>query len=211
MAIPKLDVLTREGKGKKSSHSLRKDGFVPGVIYGHNKDTKTIKIDGLKLEKLLNRYGDNGTVTLELDGEIKPTIIKEIQRGIVKEGVMHIDFQELSAGEKIRMTIHVSLIGKEKVETSSTIIQQQLSEIDIQCLPKDIPSGITADVSNLETGKSLTVGELDIFSNDNIEVLNDESEIVASLTTVKSEPEPDEEEDDTLSLYDNEPSTLENN
>lgn len=207
MAIPKLNVMTRESNGKKSSHNLRKEGFVPGVIYGHNKETKSIKMDGQLLQKLLDRYGASGTVNLELDGKIKPTIIKEVQRGIVKSGVVHIDFQELSAGEKIKMTVHITLVGKEKVESSSTIIQQQLSELDIQCLPKDIPQGITVDVSQLEIGNSLTVADIDIFKDANIEVLNDETEVVTSLTSVNNKPE-QEEEEDSLPIYESETSIL---
>ncbi len=206
MAIPKLNVMTRESNGKKSSHKLRKEGFVPGVIYGHNKETKSIKMDRQLLQKLLNKYGESGTVSLEMDGEIKPTIIKEVQRGIVKSEVVHIDFQELSAGEKIKMTVHITLVGKEKVESSSTMIQQQLSELDIQCLPKDIPQGITVDVSQLEIGGSLTVADLDIFKDDKIEVLNDETEVVTSLISVNNEPE--EEEEDSLPIYESEDSIL---
>lgn len=206
MAIPKLNVMTREGNGKKSSQKLRKEGFVPGIIYGHNKETKSIKMDGQLLQKLLNRYGESGTVNLEIDGEIKPTIIKEVQRGIVKSGVVHIDFQELSAGEKIKMTVHITLVGKEKVESSSTIIQQQLSELDIQCLPKDIPQGITVDVSQLEIGNSLTVADMDIYKDPNIEVLNDETEVVTSLTSVSNQTE--EQEEDSLPIYESEDSIL---
>ncbi|MTI48799.1 50S ribosomal protein L25 [Sporosalibacterium faouarense] len=206
MSIPKLKVELREGNGKRSANKLRREGFVPAVIYGHNKETKTIKVNNNELEKILKRHGHSGTINIELEKEQVSAIIKEIQKGVVKEGVLHVDFQQLSAGEKIKMAIPINLVGKEKVETSSTIVQQQISELEIQCLPKDIPQSITADVSNLEVGKSLEVGDLEIAKDDNIEILNEESEIVASLTSATRE---EVEEEVESPIYETEKSILE--
>ncbi len=206
MSIPKLKVITREIKGKKSSQRVRKEGFVPGIVYGHNKETKSIKIDRKELQKLLNKHGESGTVNIELEGQIRPTIIKEVQRGVAQSDVLHIDFQELSVGEKIKMAVHINVIGKEKVETPWAIIQQQLNELDIQCLPKHIPQRITVNVSELEIGNSLTVGDLDIFKDTDIEVLNDTGEVVVSLTAIKKESEPEEE--DNIPIYESETSIL---
>lgn len=206
MSMPKLKVDIRQGKGKRFANQIRKEGFVPGVVYGHNKETKSIKVNDIEMEKTLRRYGQSATFNIEMGGENIPVIIKEVQRGIVKDNLLHVDFQQLSAGEKIKMSIPIHLQGKEKVETSATILQQQINALDIQCLPKDIPHFITVDVSNLEIGKPLEVGHLDIVNNEEIEILNDYSGVVASLTSVTKEEECEEEE---IPIYESQRSVLE--
>lgn len=206
MSIPRLKLELREGNGKQSANEVRKGGFVPGVIYGHNKETKSVKINSNELGKFFSRYGHSGTITVELGGEEVTAIIKDIQRGVIKEGVLHVDFQQLSAGEKIKISIPINLIGKEKIDTLSVILQQQINELEIQCLPKDIPQTILANVSHLEIGKSLEVGDLDIAKDKNIEILNDASEVVASLTSVTKEEV--SEEDDDYPIYESEKSIL---
>ncbi|WP_425446844.1 50S ribosomal protein L25 [Dethiothermospora halolimnae] len=206
MPISKLKVQLRNSGGKSASNKLRKEGFIPAVVYGHNKETKSIKIDESMMEKLLNKYGQRGTVNMELDGEVVPVIIKDIQRHTIKDNLLHIDFQQLSDNEKIKIQVPIYLAGKEKVKSSKTILQQQLMELDIQCLPKYIPQSFELDVSNLKYGEALLVEDMDVLNDENIDVLNELSEVVVSLTSTTSD---EISEDTDEPIYESDKSILE--
>ncbi|SHH46842.1 large subunit ribosomal protein L25 [Caloranaerobacter azorensis DSM 13643] len=204
MAAPKLNVELRDGGGRRYSIKLRKNGFIPGVIYGHNKQTKSIKLKEIELSKVLNKFGSGSTVNLNLNGEVIPAIIKEVQKDIIKDNLLHIDFQQLSEDEEIKVFVPVVLVGKGKVENSTTIIQQQIMELEIRCLPKYIPSSIEVDVSNLKFGDSITVGDLNL--GENIEILHDEDEVIASLTANSKYEELEEDKD--VPIYESNKSIL---
>ncbi|WP_427337680.1 50S ribosomal protein L25 [Caloranaerobacter sp. DY30410] len=204
MAAPKLNVELRNEVGKRCSIKLRKNGFIPGVIYGHNKETKSIKLNEAEVSKVLNTIGSGSTVNLNLNGEMIPAIIKEVQKDIIKGNLLHIDFQQLSENEEIKVFVPVVLLGKGKVETSTTIIQQQIMELEIRCLPKYIPKSIEIDVSNLKFGDSITVGDLNL--GENIEILHDEDEVIASLTANSKYEELEEDKD--VPIYESDKSIL---
>ncbi|KPU27522.1 hypothetical protein TR13x_05505 [Caloranaerobacter sp. TR13] len=204
MAAPKLNVELRYEGGRRYSIKLRKDGFIPGVIYGHNKETKSIKLNEVETLKVLKRFGSGSTVNLSLNGEVIPAIIKEVQKDIIKDNLLHIDFQQLSEDEEIKVFVPVVLSGKGKVESSTTIIQQQIMELEIRCLPKYIPTTVEVDVSNLKFGDSITVGDLKL--GDNIEILHDENEVIASLTANSKYEEL--EDDKNVPIYESDKSIL---
>ncbi len=166
---------------------------------GYNQRLKEIE-----LSKVLNKFGSGSTINLNLNGEVIPAIIKEVQKDIIKDNLLHIDFQQLSEDEEIKVFVPVVLVGKGKVENSTTIIQQQIMELEIRCLPKYIPSSIEVDVSNLKFGDSITVGDLNL--GENIEILHDEDEVIASLTANSKYEELEEDKD--VPIYESNKSIL---
>lgn len=202
MKTQTLNVEERKDIGKNYVRRLRLQGYTPAVIYGSKFDTKEIQIKTKDLNRMFTRYGSRGVIRLELENKILPTIVKEIQNDTMKGNIIHVDFQHLSADEKIRISIPIFLKGKEKVETDEEIVQQQLMELDIQCLPKDIPEGIEVDAEVLGTGESLMVADLDIMNREDIEVLSNPEEVIATLAYAAVYEEPEAEEDDELGLGD---------
>ena len=186
----------RKGLGKNGVKKLRKEGYTPGVIYGPRYEAKGIQTKTKELNRILMQQGFQGTVNLEIDGQIVPAIIKEVQNDMMSRNVVHVDFQHLSQDEKIKLSVPIVLKGREKVEGSDKIIQQQLSNLEIQCYPKDIPEEIEADAEILAKGEALTVGDLEILKDENIEVLHEPEEVVATLTYAAKYDEPAAEEDD---------------
>ena len=189
MATPKLKAEIRNGAGRRSSIKLRNEGFIPGVIYGQNKETKPIKINKLELQKLLNRYGSTGAINVEFEGNIVPVLIKEIQRDIIKDYVLHLDLQQLSEDKKVKLRVPIVIQGRERVETATSVVEQQLMEMELQCLPKYILQSVPVDVSKLSFGKSVTVNDLDIAKNENFEILTELNEVVVSLTAASKDEE----------------------
>jgi len=205
MATTKLNVDLREEVGTGKAHALRRDGFVPGVLYGHNKKTRNIALRTNELQKLISDNGSGALVTIEIDGENIPAILKDVQKRIVKDDYLHVDFQQLSENEEIKLTIPVYVGNRESVEDSATTVQQQLMEIDIQCLPKYIVNHVDIDASKLKDNHAITVGELEL---EGVNILNEDEEVIASLTYANKQEE-DEEEETKEPIYISEKSVLE--
>lgn len=207
MATASLNVNLREDVGTGKSNGLRMEGYIPGVLYGHNKKTRNIALKTQEIEKIIKDEGYGALVNIQLEGENIPSILKDIQKKILKEGYLHVDFQQLSENEEIKLTIPVYLDNRDSVEDAETTVQQQLMEIDIQCLPKYIVNHVDIDASKLESGNAITVGDLELKG---INILNDNEEVIASLTnSLKQSEEDDEEEEATEPIYISKESVLE--
>lgn len=208
MAVPKIKAEIRNNNaGRRNCNRLRASGYVPGVVYGQGEDTKAIKLEKQELDRILSKYGSTGTIELELEGELVPVLIKEVQRHPIKDIVLHTDFQKLSADKKVRLRIPVAIQGREFVETrTSGVVEQQLMEVELQCLPKYIPQHIIVDVSNLEFGDVIKLSDLDISKDENYEIFTDIDELIVSLTaSTKHEEETEEKE---VPIYESEKSIL---
>ncbi|MGF7058450.1 50S ribosomal protein L25 [Brassicibacter mesophilus] len=208
MAVPKLKAEIRNSAGSRNSIKLRNEGFIPGVLYGHNKETKPIKVNKNELQKVLIKYGSTGTINVELEDNTVPVLIKEIQRHVIKDSVLHLDLQQLSEDKKVKLRVPIVIQGREKVERSTGIVEQQLMEMEIQCLPKYITQAVTVDVSKLKFGEIVTINDLDIAKDENYEVLTELSEVIVSMTAASKEEEPVEER--TVPIYESTKSILDN-
>jgi large subunit ribosomal protein L25 len=161
--------------------------MVPAVIYGKNIESSPIQVSMSDLRKLVATGGQNAFFTLEIDGAEHAAIIKNIQYGVVKNDVLHVDIQKVSLTEKIQASVSVRIVGREKVETGGRVIVQQLDTITIECYPQDIINHLDVDVSGLDTGDSLKVADLKI--PEGIDVLNESDEVVVSISEVRETAE----------------------
>lgn len=203
----KLKAEVRNNAGRRNCSKLRASGYVPGVVYSQGEETQSIKLEDRMLNRVLNKYGSSGTLDLEIAGEIVPVLIKEVQRHPTKDIVLHADFQKLSADRKVRLRIPVAIQGRESVETrTSGVIEQQLMEVELQCLPKFIPQYISVDVSNLEFGDVIKVSDLDIAKDENYELFTELNELIVSLTASSKHEEVEEKE---VPIYESDKSILE--
>lgn len=205
MATPKLKVEPRILNPKVKPHILRKRGFLPGVLYGRNKDTREFQIRTKELQSIISKHGYGAMVNLEIENKLIPAIIKEVQKETLSQEILNIDLQELSHDVKIKLIIPIVLEDKDRVENSNTIVEQQLKELNIQCFPKYITSSIIVNSSVLEDSNVLKVGDLEVINNKNIEVLNDVEEIVATLSRATKEIV---EEEDNSPIYASDKSIL---
>ncbi|WIV12325.1 50S ribosomal protein L25 [Proteiniborus sp. MB09-C3] len=206
MKEAKLKAEIRNNAGRRNCSKLRAEGYIPGVIYSQGEDTQSIKLENKELNRIINRYGSTGTIDLEIADEITPVLIKEVQRHPIKDIVLHVDFQKLSADKKVRLRIPVAVQGRESVEVrTSGVIEQQLMEVELQCLPKFIPQYVTVDVSNLEFGDVIKLSDLDISKDENYEIFTELDEVIVSLTASSKHEEVEEKE---VPIYESEKSIL---
>ncbi|MBZ4688233.1 MAG: large subunit ribosomal protein [Clostridia bacterium] len=197
MEAAQLKAEIRQNTGKGNANKLRKEGFVPAVFYGKEIGSKGIKVKSNELEKLINRYGENALVKLvvEEDGAEQEytTLIREIQRHPIKDEITHVDFNQISMKHKLDTTVAVHLVGEAKGVKDGGILQHGAREIDIRCLPINIPEHVEADISDLGIGDNLTVADLDL--GEGIEILSEEDTILATVIAPTLEAEKAEGEE----------------
>ncbi|MDI9475984.1 MAG: 50S ribosomal protein L25 [Natronincolaceae bacterium] len=193
MATPVLNAEIREATGKNRTRKIRKLGKIPGVVYSRGVDTKEIQFDEREVLKMLSKFGQNAKISLNLEGEKSFVIIKDLQRGVIDKKVMHIDLQTLSETEKIKMTMPIRLINREDVETSSQFVEMLLNEIEIQTFPRYLPDRVELDASKLKEKEFLTIADLNIGDDENIEITEEKDRLIASLTLAEDMVEEIEE------------------
>ena len=164
MATANLTASARSTSGKGAARALRREGRVPAIVYGHAREPQSLSIPTRDLERLLDVIAAGSTVVeLSIDGKPSRTVIREIQRHPFKKQILHVDFQELVAGEKITVSIPLVLVGiPEGVRLGGGILEQMMREIEVEVDPASIPNHIDVDVSHLVVGHSVHVSELQI-------------------------------------------------
>lgn len=150
--------------GSRPSRRLRRDGRVPGVVYGLGSDPVTISVDRADLRAALNtEAGTNALITLDVEGATQLSIITDMQRHPVRRDVLHVDFLRLDPDAELIVEVPLVLTGEAKqVTQASGMVDQIMHHIPLSARPGDIPSEIQADVSELEVGVSLRVSDIDL-------------------------------------------------
>jgi len=198
MAIVILKGERRDGIGKSVARKLRGAGRVPAVYYGRGEQPLPLSVQARELEGILHAAaGSNVIVDLKVEGDAeseRKAILREIQRHPVRGSILHVDLQHISLTEKITVEVEVTLVGTPVgVKDGGGILEHLLREVELECLPTDIPSHVVVDVSHLNIGDSVHVSDIKV---ENAEVLTEADRTVATVVppTVLEEPKPAEEE-----------------
>src|SRR6185369_14907679 len=164
MASASLSAEARTETGKGVARKLRAAGRVPAVVYGHAREPQSLSLTTRELEKLLSQISTGSTVVeLTLGGATTKTLIREIQRHPFKRQILHVDFQELVAGEKISVSIPIVLTGvPDGVRMDGGILDQTMRELEIEVDPSNIPNHVEVDVTKLTIGSSVHVRDLQL-------------------------------------------------
>ena len=189
---------SRELTGKNSVKKIRRDGFIPAVVYGHNKVTRSIKVDRKNMDKHFSFHGKGSTLELNVEGERVFALIKNYQIDTLKDILLHVDFQELSAGEKVKVKLPIKFTHKDLVEDSSTVVAEQVHELEMIALPKDLFEIIEIDVTSLKSGDPISLSDLDVFKDERFEFLIEPDTILVTTTKAGHVEKVEEEEPDLL-------------
>ena len=164
MANVEINATLREVNGKGASRRLRKTGLVPGILYGGVEETKVIELDHKMLLKELSKEAfQSSIISLTVDGSKEDVLLRDYQMHPWKKQVLHVDFQRVSANKTINMSVPLHFINEEVapgVKVGGGIVNHVLTELAIQCLPKQLPKFIEVDLSELDLGSSLHLSEL---------------------------------------------------
>ncbi|MEX2282499.1 MAG: 50S ribosomal protein L25/general stress protein Ctc [Gemmatimonadota bacterium] len=183
MATPAaLSAEPREQRGKGGSRKLRSAGRIPAVIYGHGEATRSLTVDARELERLFAHIRRESTViNVRITGEKAEVkaLIREVQSHPARGTILHIDFYQIHAGERITVEVPIHLIGTPAGVKAGGILQHSLNQLEIECLADQIPNEIRIDVTALEIGDSLHVSDLPL--PEGVDSLVDGDRSVASV------------------------------
>jgi large subunit ribosomal protein L25 len=185
MASVALNATVRTENGKGAARKIRQAGNIPSVIYGHGREPQSLLTNARETERLLKGIATSATVIeLNIEGKVARTLIREIQRHPFKRHIMHIDFQELVAGETVSMRCPIVYVGvPEGVRQEGGLLDQIMHELHIEVDPSSIPNHIDVDVSALKLGKSLHVADLKLPAG--IKVLDDAENTICVVQAPK--------------------------
>jgi large subunit ribosomal protein L25 len=190
MATETLTASVRSGTGKGAARKLRAAKQVPCVIYGHNRQPQSLALDAKELERMLDRVSAETTVfELRIDGATARTLIREVQRHPFRRDILHVDFQELVAGELVTVNVPLVVVGTPVgVRNSGGVLDQVMREIAVEVDPSNIPNHVDVDVSALDLNESLHVRDLKLPAG--VEVLEDEDATIVVVAPPRTEAEP---------------------
>jgi len=176
----------RKERGKNEARRLRQKGIIPAIVYGAHKDPVSIAVDPKQINKILHSdSGANTIFDLSVDGENSKVMIVDYQHEPIKGSLLHIDLKRIAMDQKLKLAVPVLLLGvPQGVKTEGGILEQLLREVEIECLPGDIPAHLDVDVTNLTFGQVLRVADLPHMEG-KIKFLTDENIPVAHITSVK--------------------------
>jgi large subunit ribosomal protein L25 len=194
----KIEVKQRESRGSADSRRLRREGLIPGVLYGRGKNPHPFCVPERDLRKALTGPGGlHAILDVVLDGQktTHASILKDYQQDIISGRLTHIDLQEVRLDQPIQAQVVIELVGESAGTKEGGVLSQVSREINVEALPLEVPERIEVDISAMEMGDTLRLA--DVPAPEGVTFLDDPEETVLATVTVPTkevEPEPTEEE-----------------
>jgi large subunit ribosomal protein L25 len=185
MASATLSASPRSGTGKGVARTLRQSGQIPGVIYGHARQAQSLALNAREFDRLLEHVTASTVIELTVDGKTSRTLIREIQRHPFKREVLHVDFQELVAGEKVTVEVPIVYVGTPQGVRDGGILDQIKHELTVEADPTLLPEHFEVDVSALTIGHALYVR--DVRMPEGVAVQDDLDSPVALVAAPRAE------------------------
>ncbi|MGD8866201.1 MAG: 50S ribosomal protein L25/general stress protein Ctc [Gemmatimonadales bacterium] len=177
----KLAAQRRSETGKGAARSLRRAGYVPAIVYGHGEETQACQLDWRELEKVLTSvHWENTVIDLKIDnGKTANVLIREVQLHPCRPEVLHVDFLAIHKDEKVKLDVPIEIIGVAPGVKEGGILEHHRMEVEIRCLPSNIPQALEIDVSGLGMGDVASVQDLVV--PEGVEILSDLDGTVCSV------------------------------
>ena len=193
--ILKAEPRNRTGSKVKS---LRRDGLVPGVIFGKGQESKNIKVKYNELVRLINKVGETEVVHIDLEGKKIPVLISGLQFHPVKNIPLHVDFHAIDLKKKVTVNVPLEFTGQEEhplLKNQNALLLVLVNEVEVEALPNDLPKAITLDISNLqEIGDVLTIKDVKkALEGKKVEVLEEDEEMAVAKLDYAEQIEEEEE------------------
>ncbi len=175
---------------KQTAKSLRREGFLPAVMYGHNIPSTPISLDAHSANLILSGLSSSTLINIDLEGQTHAALVREKQKDYLRNKFLHVDFQVVSLTEKIRTTVAIHFEGvSPAVKDYNGVVVQNLTEVEVESLPQYLPERIVVDISALaHIGDSIHVRDLNVAKE--VEILEDMDEVVAVVSATREEVEP---------------------
>jgi len=181
-------VLQAKGRGKlgsAESRRIRKTGRIPAVIYGRSGTAVSIDLDSIEFIQGTKGISESTIVKVEVDGKSYDAFVKGMQRNIIDGKILHIDFYEVESGIALRAKVSLHLNGNPIGVREGGMLENPVHEIEVECLPKDLPERIDIDISDLKANQSLHVRDIPLA--DGVKLLSNPDQVVALVKFAKAE------------------------
>lgn len=188
MQVHELNAESRNSLGKSASRRLRRSGRIPGTIYGASKEPQSISLlhDDV-LHRLDHEAFYSTVLTLNVDAQSEPVVVKDLQRHPYKPDILHIDFLRIDEKQKITMRVPLHFTNEQQcvgVKSGGGVIGRIMTELEINCLPKDLPEYIEVDMANVQVGESVHLSDINLPEGVEIYALLSGGDASASVATV---------------------------
>ncbi len=164
MSEHKITAASRNDEGKGASRRLRRQGKVPAIIYGGHAEPKSIQLEQEKTwVASQNEWFYSSILSLDVDGTVERVLLRDMQRHPYKQLIMHLDFQRVSEGEAIRFNVPVHLVNADASpagKTADVVITQEMNEIEVTCLPANLPEFIEVDLADMKVGDTVHLSDV---------------------------------------------------
>ncbi|MDO9533020.1 MAG: 50S ribosomal protein L25 [Deltaproteobacteria bacterium] len=181
-----LKATKREVLGRKVG-ALRRAGKLPAVLYGHGIESTPVTLEAHEAALKLSHVTSSSLMMIDLDGKEYPALVREKQRDYLKNVLLHVDFQVISMTEKVTTKVGIELTGTAPaVKEFSAVIVTVINELEVECMPQDLPARVVIDISGLtDVGSGIHVR--DIFISDKVKILDDPAEMVVVASATREE------------------------
>ncbi|MDY7010504.1 MAG: 50S ribosomal protein L25 [Planctomycetota bacterium] len=181
-----LKIAKREKVGTREARRLRRDNFVPAIVYGHGRENQAVSLSARDIE-LAVRHGEH-LLKCELDGKEQNFLIKDVQYDYMGHTIIHVDLTRVDLDERVDVIVPIVLRGVPVgVESEDGVLRQQLSELNVQCVVTNIPEELRVSVTEMHTGDVLRVADLEL--PEGVTTTEDDEAVVASVSVVVEEVE----------------------
>ncbi|HHW10972.1 MAG TPA: 50S ribosomal protein L25 [Firmicutes bacterium] len=187
MSMLTIKASPRTGRGKEAAKKLRAAGMVPAVLYGGAVETQLLAVEAKALSKLISQGAASHLVQLETAAGSLPVLLKEVSRDPLSGRLVHVDFYQVAMDRKLRTVVPVVLTGEGQRAADGGVVVHTAREVEVECLPAQIPDRLEADISKLAIGESLKAA--DLVLPEGVELVSDPDTVIASITTPASEEE----------------------
>lgn len=180
---------TKRTVSGKPVNKLRKAGKLPAVVYGHNVQSENIEVSENEFLKAFKKAGESTIVNLSVEGKNIPVLIQDVHSHYLKDTPIHVDFYAVNMSEKLTATVPLHFIGESQaVKALGGTLARNLSEVEVECLPMDLPQSLEVDISALNTfDDAIRISDLKV--SDKVEILGNPEEVIAVVTPPRSEEE----------------------
>jgi large subunit ribosomal protein L25 len=182
----------RADAGSGGARRIRRAGRIPAVVYGRSGKALSIDLDALEFVNSVKGISESTIVKIEIDGKIHEAFVKDTQRNILDGSILHVDFYEVESNTSLRARVSVHVQGSPVGVREGGILELPLHEIDVECLPKDLPERIDVDISGLKVNQSIHVRDLAL--GEGVRLISGGDQVVALVKFAKAETVAAEEE-----------------
>jgi len=175
----------RQSKGSVEARRTRRAGRIPAVLYGRSGKAISIDLDAMEFATGVKNISESTIVKVEVEGKSYDAFVKDTQRNIIGGNILHVDFYEVESGVSLRARVPIQLKGNAMGVRDGGILEFPLHEIEVECLPADLPERIELDISNLGVNQSIHVRDIPL--SDAIRVISAEDQVVALVKYAKEE------------------------